>query len=242
MGASDTEITPWPIPEAERGRGVLLVGGTFDPPHRWHIEAARAARDFAHGPTGWVVFVPAARSPFKAEGPLAADEDRIQMLRAAAGEMERAAVWTDEIDRSKVSGGASYTIDTVRRAMAAGSGPVRLLVGSDQAAAFHRWRSGAELFDLARPVVAPRPPLDSGAALETELRASGAWSEAQIADWLSSIVPMKTSPISSTRVRELLAGSTNAAAERELESALPGPVLRIIRERRLYRGQRGSRT
>ena len=60
-------ITPLPINARElRGlHAVLLFGGSFDPPHTAHVAAGEMARDRLYGDRGWLLFVPAARSPSK---------------------------------------------------------------------------------------------------------------------------------------------------------------------------------
>lgn len=80
---------------------VLLMGGTFDPPHVAHVAQARSALRRAMAPGAWLVLVPAARSPLKRGGPGARDRDRVAMLRAAFAGVGRATVWTDELDRAR---------------------------------------------------------------------------------------------------------------------------------------------
>ncbi len=179
-------ITELCIPEGVRR--VLLVGGTFDPPHLAHrimAEAARLwldARDPTRGTTA-VVLVPAARSPFK-PAPIADDAARIELLRAMASEMEGTLVWTDEIDRA-MPGQASFWVHTLERAhaalvagfVAAGGGgalpELAFLIGADQAAVLHRWREPRRVLELARVVIVLRPPVSSGEALRRGLSEAG---------------------------------------------------------------------
>lgn len=113
-------------------RGVLLFGGTFDPPHVGHVElACRARRVYADRLGVGVdrvalVFVPASRSPLKDVGPESSDAQRVEMLRGAiegleVGGGDGVLVWTDELDRAGRGDAAvaSYTVETVRRARAA---------------------------------------------------------------------------------------------------------------------------
>lgn len=145
-----------PMPEMVRGKPVVLVGGTFDPPHRAHTALAAAARA-AVAPTATLVFVPAARSPLKEGGPEASGADRAEMLRLALAGVERAAVWTDELDRAE-AGEASYWVVTLRRARALLGADQRLLflIGADQALSFDRWHEPAEILRLAEAVVINR--------------------------------------------------------------------------------------
>lgn len=171
-----------PLPLGPGARRVLLFGGTFDPPHTGHTRLPAAARDrlWPGRDDAWIVFVPAARSPHKTTAARASDEDRVAMLRRAAEGIARAVVWTDEIDRARWSASRgveapSYTVDTVDRARevlpAAPRIELRLLIGADQAAAFHRWRSPRRIIALAPPVVMSRT-LAGSPALAGDSRAT----------------------------------------------------------------------
>src|SRR5690606_22048246 len=105
-------------------------------------------------------------------------EDRLAMLRlalseagASEGAADRIAIWTDEIDRERWAAEAgaearpSYMVDTLRRAArAVGRGgaageaapSLTLLIGADQALAFHCWAECREVLRLAEVVVMPR--------------------------------------------------------------------------------------
>jgi nicotinate-nucleotide adenylyltransferase len=225
-------------------REVLLFGGTFDPPHTAHARLPFTVRSAMLGPGAWLVFVPAARNPLKKQGPEASDESRLAMLRllideeVAAGGGSNVAIWTDELDRARVNPGPTYTIDTVGRLRSAmgeevGVGlDVRLLIGSDQAADFHRWRNARELFAQTRPLVMLREPLGTLDALRSSLAATNAWSETDIDAWLSRVAAADTIDISSSALRTLLHAPTrNMAILRRL---LSPAVLAYIESQRLY--------
>lgn len=224
-------ITPLPSPLAHAGT-IILFGGTFDPPHRAHVELPREARERV-APDAWLLYVPAARSPFKHAGPTAPDADRVEMLRLALRDVPRAAVWTDEIDRAQ-AGEPSFTVHTLQRLRAAvGPGPTfRLLIGADQAAALHAWREPRRVVEMAEPIVMMRGGRDSPDALIARLRGAGYWNDDELAAWASRIVPIGRSEISATGVRRLLADD---APEGELAAALDPRVLDYIRSRGLYR-------
>ncbi len=129
-----------------------LLGGSFDPVHHGHlIAAARAAEALG---LDRVLFVPCARQPLKARGPVAAAEHRRAMLAAAIAGEPRFALETLELERP----GPSYTVDTVRalRARAPGERLV-LLLGADAAATLPEWRDVAELVRLAEVAALTRP-------------------------------------------------------------------------------------
>ncbi len=233
MARAKAPITPLHI--ARDCSGLLVFGGTFDPPHLWHVAVARAAREHLFGPQGWIVFIPAARNPLKATGPVASDADRCEMLRLALRGVERCSIWTDEIDRA--SGSPSYTVETVARLREVlPDVPCRLLIGTDQAAEFHRWRDCRRLMSMAEPCVVFRPPLDSPAKLAGALERSGAWTEGEVEWWLERIVPAPVCTISSTEVREAIGHPADAARlERVLLWMDPG-VVGYARRRGLYAG------
>lgn len=115
---------------------IAIFGGSFNPVHRGHLDMARVAHESLGYDT--VVFVPAARSPFKHEVPGATTLDRYLMLCLAVKDMSFAAVSTFELTRPE----PSYTIDTVMHfaaSMGRGDG-LGLLIGTDQAARLHEWK------------------------------------------------------------------------------------------------------
>jgi nicotinate-nucleotide adenylyltransferase len=197
---------------------VILIGGTFDPPHIGHVKMAEQARLLAPEPQHtWLLFVPAARSPLKSTTPGASDKDRIEMLRLAIAGLERAAIWTDEIDRANWAKGAqapSYTIDTLRRLRSI-VGPrcdVILLIGADQAAHFHKWKQFRDILTLARPVVALRAPIADATALTEAMKSGGAWSGRELEQWAATTLDV-VAPASSTALRETIHQGTAPASE-----------------------------
>lgn len=210
------------------------MGGTFDPVHLAHITLPSAARAASGMGDACLLFVPAARSPFKADRPRTGDEHRVSMLRLAIRDVPHAAVWTDEIDRAARTNAPSYTIDSLERLRAAtqSAAEIRLLIGADQAASFHKWREPRTIIRLAPPLVMLRG--SDADSLATMLRAAGFWTQPELEQWAASVVPTPLSPISSTRIRELLA-SSDPVNEAELVAGLDPAVLGYIRAHRLYR-------
>jgi nicotinate-nucleotide adenylyltransferase len=246
---SPAPTTPLPIatlgPEAPGGGGVVvLFGGTFDPPHVGHVilpARVRDALEHAHGcpGRGWLVYVPAARSPHKAQGPAARDQDRAAMVALAISELPRAGVWTDEIDRAALDPARtepSYTVETLGRARAwldehgLSGATLRLLIGADQAVSFHRWRDPRDILRLAKPAVMIRGAEREADVLADRIAASGFWSAQELAQWRGSIVPVGVIDVSATQVRAALRSGDDELARQ----CLPGPVLEYIRSRGLY--------
>lgn len=213
-----------PIPEDVMT--LLIFGGAFDPPHKGHVELP--ARVVEEIDADWLLYVPAAHAPLKKKGPIASGEDRLAMLKLAIAGHDRTSVTDAEI----VRGGTSYTLDTLRqlRGRLPDDIALRLLIGADQAASFHRWRAPDEVIELAEPVVMLRPPEESAETLLDRLSAH--WPADELLQWESRIVEMPIRNASSTRVREILRAEGPQSAA--LERLVPAPVLRYIAERGLY--------
>ncbi len=233
-----------PLPDLDAASGLVLVGGTFDPPHRAHVELAERARRAVGLSGAWLVFVPAARSPFKAGAPAPTPAPhRARMIQLAAASLRRAAVWTDEIDRAaapRMPGSSppapSYWIDTLRRlqTLVPPATPLRFVIGSDQATSFHRWKDFRQILSLAEPIVLLREPHASHAEFFNAMAACGQWSPEELAAWARRAPDIGVDPVSSTGVRELLRGDVsqgrNSAAARFLDAA----VLAYIQQHGLY--------
>ncbi len=238
-------VTPLPV-RARKASAIYLYGGSFDPPHHYHLRvagllAAHAAATGSDPAQSLCLYIPAARSPLKQSGPHAPDVVRVRMLRAALQGTTNAAVWTDEIDRAKwqrrlVIDRPSFTIDTVTRlrSLLPKGTRLHLVIGADQAVAFHRWRSARALVRLAPPLVLPREGIRTRAGLRREVVSSSAqfWSARELDAWSHRLLSAPVIRESSTRLRRALAG-TPAHRARALRS-LPPEVARIVDERNLY--------
>lgn len=250
---------PTPLPLMGPVRQLVLFGGSFDPPHRAHLLFARFVLDRLSGSS--LLMVPAARSPHKSAGPRATPEQRIEMLRLGLGDVglsgpdadpgqhSRVGIWTEEVDRAE-AGEPSYWVDTLRaaRSLVGPQTELRFVIGSDQVAAFARWREPHEILRLAAPVVLVRGSdqrrgqVDEQMARDvvSALDAVGpsstdriVWSEAERSALAGGVMlGQPLTPMSSTLVRELL---RNDNASSKLDEALTPSVLSFIRRLELYR-------
>lgn len=235
-GEPDDPGPPSPLPLPPETERVVFFGGSFDPPTLAHTTVAAQARELGAGPDAWLVFVPAARSPFKDAAPTT-DAHRLAMLRLASADLDHAAVWTDELDRARLGSdpdAPSYWVDTLRRARELlPHARLWFIIGADQATSFHRWREPHEILQLAQPIVVLRDPLATADALQHAIAETAAWTDEELAEWCGSVVDLPTIPGSATEARELLAsGDTHAPA---LQPLLAPAVLAYIREHALYR-------
>lgn len=229
-----------PLRVARDAPALLLLGGSFDPPHAAHVRQARAALRRAMPRGTWLVLVPAARSPHKRRGPRVTDRDRLAMLRAAFAPVRRCAIWTDELDRARAArraaspgtpATASYWVETLERLRATCPvASVGFLIGSDQAAAFHRWRRPRDIMELARPLVVLRPPVRTRGALRRVMARSGFWTATELDEWAARVVRCPLMDTSSTALRRVLTGTAGAALV-----DLPPAVGAYIDRRGLYR-------
>ncbi len=130
---------------------IGVFGGSFDPVHIGHLWIAEAALESLE--LNEIRWIPAATSPLKPHGPVASDEDRLQMLRLAVSGCENHIVDDREIRRGDVS----YTVDTI-----AGlhqeypQAELLLIIGSDSLASIREWHEPQRLLELIVPAVVQR--------------------------------------------------------------------------------------
>jgi len=200
---TDTEA---PNVHAAPDRPIVIFGGSFDPPHRRHVEIAQGADAILKAKQ--LLVIPARQNPQRADGPKASAADRMAMCTLAFDGLADTVVLPIEMDRD----GASFTIDTVRqvqRMQVEGGvmkGPLRLVVGSDQALNFSTWKDWRDLVDLATPVVILRPPHTRA---EWPAILAQHMDEAWAAKWLSWTLPIEPVDSSSTEVRKRVAEGTD---------------------------------
>lgn len=200
-----------------------ILGGSFNPPHYGHRKLAEAA--LASGRVDRVVFIPAATPPHKAAPSEASPATRLAMTRLLAADDPRFSVNGLELERT----GPSYTVDTVRRLKAGHPGMnYRLVIGSDMAIMFAKWREYRELLRLSPPLVAERPDAPLAGLPEEDFPGMTA-EERDV--MLDGRFPMPLTPINSTLIRRRIA---ERAPEAELLEYLPQTILDFIKQHRLY--------
>ncbi|MDQ6691716.1 MAG: nicotinate-nucleotide adenylyltransferase [Candidatus Dormibacteraeota bacterium] len=130
-----------------------ILGGTFDPIHVGHVEAAIAS--LACAGLDLVYLVPAGRPPHRNQ-PMASGADRLAMCRLAVAGRPQLQVADWEIKRD----GPSYTVDTLRQFLAEHPGEEPFLIlGWDAARELRGWRDPDLVLGLARLVIVARPGL-----------------------------------------------------------------------------------
>ncbi|MCH7867140.1 MAG: nicotinate (nicotinamide) nucleotide adenylyltransferase [Myxococcales bacterium] len=138
------------------GRRIGIYGGTFNPIHRGHLQAARevaGALDLER-----VIFVPSAQPPHKThddQDPIAPARDRLRWVKASIASEPLFELNDLELERS----GASYSIDTLRT-LVGEFAPARLvfILGHDAFIEMGSWKDPCGILQLVDLVVVSRPP------------------------------------------------------------------------------------
>ena len=132
---------------------VGILGGTFDPVHRGHLEIAQLAKHEAG--LERVVFIPAGQPRLKATEPTASPEHRLEMLRLAVQGLPDIEVLDVELWRS----GPTLTVETLqvlRTEMHEGHELVFIL-GLDVLSKFDEWVEPDGVVEAATLLAVSRP-------------------------------------------------------------------------------------
>lgn len=214
-----------------RGRRIGIFGGTFDPVHVGHLEAAAAAGRALK--LEEMLLMPSMTPPHRQSQPKASAFHRFAMVALAIARRGDFIASDDEL-RSE---GPSYTSDTLGRWHAKGFAPTELffVLGSDAFSDIATWHRYPDVLNAAHFVVVARP----GSRLtEVERRVSTLVSRMiDAAAFMRSrdlvpqiIVVRATTPdISSTELRR------RVAAGESLTGLTPPAVINHIRRHGLYR-------
>jgi len=140
---------------------IAIFGGTFDPIHAGHLEAARAARRRFH--LDRVLFIPTGNPPHKIHNHLTDYAQRYAMVTLACANEPHFIPST--IEAPTVDGSPRYSIDTVRvvRRKLRQHDRLFFLVGADAFLDLPHWREFRRLLDSVEFIVASRPGFDEGA-------------------------------------------------------------------------------
>lgn len=199
------------------GEKIGILGGSFNPPHLGHLTMAHTALE-ARG-LDRVLFVPAAIPPHKTNhGAMASAEQRLEMTRLAIEGEPRFEVCDDEIRR----GGISYTVDTLRRLLAAlPAAELFLIVGADTLRELPTWRNIETILGLCTVISIARPGYDA-AAMRPVLPAP--WPE----KLLANVIVGKPQDISSSDIRARLSRGEPIA------HLVPAAVARYVAAQKKY--------
>jgi nicotinate-nucleotide adenylyltransferase len=194
---------------------IGIFGGSFDPPHIGHIQAAKQAVQTLG--LDRLLVIPVAAPPHKG-GCVTDPAHRLAMLRIAlAGEP---AIQVSDLEISR--GGTSYTYETVETVRAQyPEGELYLLMGSDMFQSFQTWKYPERILAQVTPAVFCRGDKD-------EKEKNQAQKEILEADGHRAILlDNPVLEISSTQMRRMLAFSC-------ADAFLPAGVGDYIRQNGLY--------
>ncbi|MGA7616283.1 MAG: nicotinate-nucleotide adenylyltransferase [Thermoanaerobaculia bacterium] len=174
---------------------IGLLGGTFDPFHRGHLEPVQDVCDEMQ----WdlVLYVPAYRQPFKSQRSSESPFHRYAMCVLGCEDDPRLKVTTLELER----GALSYTVETLEELRNRyRSAVLDWIIGEDSLDQLMQWRSIGRIFELANFVVLRRGGESVPEMLKGRLR------EAATRGRSGSLVVAanRRLPVSSTEIRERL--------------------------------------
>ncbi len=196
---------------------IGIYGGTFNPPHIGHLEAAKQAVSKLH--LDRLLMVPAGIAPHKVLPPNSPTAmQRLEMLRIAAADCPQISVSDVELCRE----GVSYTWQTVRALREENPrAELILIMGTDMFLSFRKWKNPEEILKEASLAVFYRGDKNEQAAVAEE---KAYWESRGVN---VQLVENDVIEISSTQMRRLLI--FRCAAD-----FLPEGVLDYIREHYLY--------
>ena len=197
-----------------------VLGGTFDPIHDGHVEAAAAAQRALD--LNAITLIPSHIPPHRHDPVGATGEQRYEMARLVAATQPGWSASRIEIERQ----GPSYTFDTLVALGQPGT-QIFFIAGADAFAEIATWSRYPAVLDLANFVVVSRP----GITLDSlRARVPSAFRDRPSASTRVILVEAQTPDISSTDIRR------RVRAGHSLSGFVPDPVARYIAEHGLYSG------
>lgn len=135
---------------------IAMFGGTFNPPHKGHVSAAKAAVEQLC--LDKLIFIPTAIPPHKALPSVTATaEQRLEMTRLISKLVPNSCVSDMELCR----GGASYTYETLQSLREEyPHDELWIIIGTDMAESFESWYQPQTICNLARIAIVARAEED----------------------------------------------------------------------------------
>lgn len=199
-------------------RRLGLLGGTFDPIHYGHLDAAEAARRALA--LDEVCFIPASDPPHRLADPRASAFHRFALVALAISDRPGFSVSDMELTRP----GPSYTITTLRELHRAGwtASQLFFILGADAFAEIATWHEFPAVLDAATFAVVTRHGSGHGDVVAATPELAGRLGRSVV------LVDASTREVSSTLVRARL------RAGQPVDDLVPPAVARHIAAHRLY--------
>jgi nicotinate-nucleotide adenylyltransferase len=199
-------------------RRLGILGGTFDPIHFGHLDAADAAHRALQ--LDHVLLIPSSDPPHRPVDPLASGFHRFALIALAIQGHDALHVSDMELTRT----GPSYTADTLRTVARQGWTPSQIffILGSDAFAEIATWREFPAVLDAANFVVIARPGTTLEAAIARTPSLRGRQGKSLF------LVEARTRDVSSSTIRARL------AAHQPIGDLVPAAVARYIAAHHLY--------
>lgn len=186
---------------------IALLGGTFNPLHKGHINLADLVRkEFSYDK---ILFVPSFTPAHKEVAGNVSAEERLHMLKISLESLDWALYSDCEIRRK----GVSYTVDTLKYVKSHYSleGKPGLIIGDDLAVGFHSWRNTGRILDMADLIIAHR-----------------LYDEEVSLSFPHKYAHNRIYSMSSTEVRDMLSKGE------DIRTVIPGPAAEYIIEKGIY--------
>lgn len=200
---------------------VGIFGGTFNPIHKGHTEAAYAFLDFAK--LDKLLVIPTKVPPHKQITADDIPEIRLEMAKRAFSERPELSARIEVSDIEIKSEGKSYTYYTLQKLKAMGYDELFLYCGTDMLLSFDSWFRFEDILTDCTLAYASRISEGTSAVSEKLAMLRGRYG-ARILE-----IPLTPIEISSSELREAIKAGKDASAY------LSPAVLNYISERGLYR-------
>jgi nicotinate-nucleotide adenylyltransferase len=212
------------------GARIGVLGGTLDPIHLGHLDAATAAREALALES--VLVIPSHVPPHRTQ-PIASPYHRFAMAALAVNGIDGFAVSDEEL----CAPGRSFTADTLTRLHARGlsASQIFFITGADAFAEIETWSRYPQVLELARFIVISRPGFPATvlpgriAALADRMATPGQ-ARQRATEPSIFLVDARTRDISSTGIRQRLARGE------PVSGLVPASVEAHIRQHGLYSG------
>jgi len=218
-------------------QGAAIFGGTFDPVHNGHLEAARRVQHlFA---IDEMIFVPACVPPHKRNLNITSAFHRFAMLALATESEAAFKISTVELDNPD----RPYAVDTVGQLQAelGSNWRVFFVMGADSWCELNSWHQWERLLKMCSPIVVTRPGHDiepNEAAGATQICDVRGLNHSQISAVLDKNDELQTFFTDAAMI-DVSATSIRAAARagwhEQLSATVPRQVADYIEKHGLYR-------